>query len=84
MSYSIGSGNQGVFVETSALVAMNLMSSPEQNTDSLARVTYYLLNNQKVMIYFIIHSQNGVFATTQGTILSLQFFQQYISRETVI
>ena len=48
MNYSIGSGNQGIFVETSALVAMNLLSSPEQNAAALARVTYFLLNNQKV------------------------------------
>ena len=78
-SFSLGketitkSGNLGINVETSALVAMNLLVSSEDNSFALAKVVYYLLRNQK----------NGIFATTQGTILSLQFFQQYISKDYV-
>lgn len=60
-------------VETTALCGLSLLREKEKYQEAIQRVQWFLIRNNHVRVGSGIDEKDGFFATTQGTVLSLQF-----------
>lgn len=60
-------------VETTALCGLSLLREKEKYQEAIQRVQWFLIHNNHVCMQRKANEQDGFFATTQGTVLSLQF-----------
>ena len=60
-------------VETTALCGLSLLREKAKYAEAIQRVQWFLIRNNHVRVRREADGKDGFFATTQGTVLSLQF-----------